>query len=65
MKKEINVSELKDNQALLKYFNESFFAEKTSYSFEEFKAKFEDKESGYGWLLSSKGNRKMLETHNV
>lgn len=65
LKQAINVSELKDNQALLKYFNESFFAEKTSYSFEEFKAKFEDKESGYGWLLSSKGNRKMLETHNV
>lgn len=61
----LNVSELKDSENLVEVFNNSFFKKKDSYSWNDFKEKFLDKEKGFQWILSSKGIRKMLEAHNV
>jgi hypothetical protein len=60
----LKVSELKDSQNLLKVFNENFF-KKTKYDWNEFKTLFENKETGFGWLLSSNGIRKKLEENDV
>ena len=62
--KMINFAELKDCQNLLKVFNEEFF-DKESFTWTEFKAKFEDAENGFGWIFTSKGIRRKLEEHNV
>ena len=43
----LTVSELKDSQNLLKIFNESFFQKKQSYTWDEFKALFENKKTGF------------------
>ena len=60
----VNCAELKDNQNLLKVFNETFF-DKEKFTWVEFKQKFEDKENGFGWIFSSKGIRRKLEEHKV
>ena len=60
----VNCAELKDNQNLLKVFNETFF-DKEKFTWVEFKQKFEDKENGFGWIFSSQGIRRKLEEHNV
>ena len=62
--KMINFAELKDCQNLLKVFNEQFF-DKESFTWAEFKGKFEDAENGFGWIFTSKGIRRKLEEHNV
>ena len=61
----LNASELKDIQNLLSKFNESFFEDKESLTYDEFKNKFKNKENGFGWIFSSKGIRFMLEKNNV
>ena len=61
----IRVSELKDSQNLVKVFNEKFFDKKEELTWEEFKEKFNKKDEGFQWLLSSKGTRKLLEENNV
>lgn len=60
----LGVCELKDCQNLVNVFNNSFF-EKDSYNWIEFKEKFENKEKGFQWILSSRGIRKKLEENNV
>jgi hypothetical protein len=65
MAKLLNASELKDNQNLLEKFNETFFEDKESLTYDEFKNKFKNKEKGFGWIFSSKGIRFMLEKYNV
>ena len=60
----VNCAELKDNQNLVKVFNESFFT-KEKLTWLEFKQKFENKENGFGWIFSSQGIRRKLEEHNV
>ena len=65
MAKLLNASELKDNQNLLEKFNETFFEDKESLTYDEFKNKFKNKEKGFGWIFSSKGIRFMLEKNNV
>ena len=65
MVKLLNASELKDNQNLLEKFNETFFEDKESLTYDEFKNKFKNKEKGFGWIFSSKGIRFMLEKYNV
>ena len=60
----VNCAELKDNQNLVKVFNETFF-DKEKLTWPEFKQKFEDKENGFGWIFSSQGVRRKLEEHNV
>ena len=61
----LNVCELKDSENLVEVFNNSFFEKKKSYSWNDFKEKFLNKENGFQWILTSKGIRKMLEDHNV
>ena len=60
----LKVSELKDSQNLVKVFNNTFF-DKDELTWDEFKAKFENNEGGFQWLLSSKGIRKKLEENDV
>ena len=60
----LSVCELKDCQNLVNVFNNNFF-EKDSYNWIEFKEKFENKEQGFQWILSSRGIRKKLEENNV
>ena len=69
MKKEdmincLKVCKLKDCQHLVKVFNDTFF-EKEAYNWNEFKAKFKNKEKGFQWILSSRGIRQKLEENNV
>ena len=61
----LKISELKDSQNLLQVFNNNFFQTKTNYTWEEFKALFVDKSTGFGWIFSSNGIRKKLEENNV
>ena len=65
MGKLLNASELKDIQNLLNKFNESFFEDKESLTYDEYKNKFKNKENGFGWIFNSKGIRFMLEKNNV
>ena len=60
----INVSELKDCENLINYFNDNFFI-KEGYNWEDFKGKFEDLDNGFGWIFSSKGIRRKLEENNI
>ena len=60
----INVSELKDNENLVKLFNDNFFKEE-KYKWEQFKNKFEDINNVFGWVISSKGIRRKLEENNI
>ena len=60
----IKVSELKDCENLIDYFNNKFFI-KEGYNWEDFKGKFEDLENGFGWIFSSKGIRRKLEENNI
>ena len=60
----LGVCELKDCQNLVNVFNDTFF-DKDSYNWMEFKEKFENKEKGFQWILSSRGIRKKLEENNV
>jgi hypothetical protein len=60
----LGVCELKDCQNLVTVFNDTFF-DKDSYNWMEFKEKFENKEKGFQWILSSRGIRKKLEENNV
>ena len=62
--KALSVSELKDSQNLLSKFNSTFFEGKETYTWDEFKEKF-DGSGGFGWILSSKGIRNKLEENNV
>ena len=50
----LGVSELKDCQNLVKVFNETFF-DKDSLNWPEFKDKFENKDNGFQWILSTRG----------
>ncbi len=62
----LSVCELKDCQALLNSFKEDFFDENEGgYNWIEFKEKFEKKDKGFQWILSTRGIRKKLEEHNV
>ena len=63
--KMLNVSELKDSQNLVSYFNENFFKKQLYYTWDEFKTLFENKNTGFGWIFSSNGIRKKLEENNV
>ena len=58
-----NTSELKDCENLLKLFNDNFF-KGSGYTWQQFRNKFEDKENGFGWVISSKGIRRKLEENN-
>ena len=60
----IKVSELKDNENLVKIFNDSFFKQE-KYRWDQFKNKFQDIDNGFGWVLSSKGIRRKLEENNI
>ena len=60
----VNCAELKDCENLVNMFNNNFFV-KESYTWEDFKGKFEDLENGFGWIFSSKGIRRKLEENNV
>ena len=60
----LQVSELKDCENLVNIFNQTFF-EKESYSWPEFKEKFEKKDNGFQWILSPSGIRSKLEENNV
>ena len=60
----INCAELKDCENLVNTFNNNFFV-KESYTWEDFKGKFEDLENGFGWIFSSKGIRRKLEENNI
>ena len=60
----LQVSELKDCENLVNIFNQTFF-EKESYSWPEFKEKFEKKGNGFQWILSPSGIRSKLEENNV
>ena len=60
----ISFAELKDNEHLVKVFNDNFFT-KEKFTWFEFKQKFKDKENGFGWIFSSQGIRRKLEEHNV
>ena len=60
----LKVSELKDSQNLVKVFNNTFF-DKDELTWDEFKAKFDNNEGGFQWLLSPKGIRKKLEENDV
>lgn len=43
----------------------TLFFDKDSFTWIEFKEKFENKEKGFQWILSSRGIRKKLEENNV
>ena len=60
----LGVSELKDCQNLVKVFNDTFF-DKDSYTWMEFKNKFENKDKGFQWILSTRGIRLKLEENNI
>lgn len=60
----LKVCELKDSENLVRIFNETFF-DKEELSWKEFKSKFENKENGFQWILSSCGIRKMQEENDV
>ena len=60
----LGVCELKDCQNLVNVFNTTFF-DKDSFNWIEFKEKFENKDKGFQWILSSRGIRKKLEENNV
>ena len=60
----LDVCELKDSQNLVKVFNNTFF-DKDELTWDEFKAKFDNNEGGFQWLLSPKGIRKKLEENDV
>ena len=50
---------------LLKYFNEKFF-DKESFTWEEFKKKFEkDNSNSFAWIFSTKGIRSKLEDKRI
>ena len=61
----ISFAELKENEHLVKVFNDNFFKNKESFNWLEFKQKFQDKENDFGWIFSSKGIRRKLEENNV
>ena len=63
LKSMLQYAELKDCQNLVNYFNFYFF-DKNSFTWEEFKHKFEGKEDGFGWIFSSKGIRQKLQENN-
>lgn len=60
----LGVCELKDCQNLVNVFNNTFF-NKDSFNWIEFKEKFENKDKGFQWILSSRGIRKKLEENNI
>ena len=60
----LGVSELKDCENLVKVFNDTFF-DKDSYPWMEFKNKFENKDKGFQWILSTRGIRLKLEENNI
>lgn len=69
LKELLNVSELQDNQNLVKITNEFIFGKdmNTALTYQEFKNKFEDedKTKSLGYILSLRGIRSMLEANNV
>lgn len=62
----IKTSEFKDCQALVQYFNDNFFANKSSYNWEEFKSKFggKDTKDNFAWIFSAQGTRQKMEENN-
>ena len=56
----LNIYQVKKCENLVTTFNEVFFRGQ-NFKWEIFKNKFEDKENGFGWLLTSKGIRRKLE----
>ena len=55
----------KDCENLLKYFNENFF-DKESFSWEEFKTKFDyNQNNSFSWIFTTKGIRSKLENKNL
>ena len=58
------ISELKESENLLKYFNNNFFKDKKSFEYSEFREKFINKEDTYDWIFSPNGIRYKLEHNN-
>ena len=58
------ISELKDSENLLKYFNNNFFKDKKSFDYSEFREKFINKDDTYDWIFSPNGIRYKLEHNN-
>jgi len=58
------ISELKDSENLLKYFNNNFFKDKKSFDYSEFREKFINKVDTYDWIFSPNGIRYKLEHNN-
>ena len=58
------ISELKESENLLKYFNNNFFKDKKSYEYSEFREKFINKVDTYDWIFSPNGIRYKLEHNN-
>ena len=58
------ISEIKDSENLLKYFNNNFFKDKKSYEYSEFREKFINKDDTYDWIFSPNGIRYKLEHNN-
>ena len=58
------ISELKESENLLKYFNNNFFKDKKSFEYSEFREKFINKDDTYDWIFSPNGIRYKLEHNN-
>ena len=56
----LEYAQLKDCQNLVNYFNKYFFDNKKHFTFDQFKKKFNGKNS-FGWIFSTKGIRQKLK----
>ena len=54
----------KNAENLLNYFNTKFF-NKESFTWDEFKKKFNDSKNSFSWIFSSKGIRSKLESNSI
>ena len=54
----------KNAENLLNYFNTKFF-NKESFTWDEFKKKFNDSKNSFSWIFSSKGIRSKLESKSI
>ena len=63
LKRLLQFSQLQDCEILVKFFNFSFFSQK-SFTWNEFKQKFMG-DNGFGWIFSTKGIRQKLQENNI
>ena len=63
LKNLLQYAELKDCQNLVNYFNKYFFDNKMHFTWDQFKKKFNGKNS-FGWIFSTKGIRQKLQENN-